>query len=91
MDSVSPERLARMIQLAEADEQIIGERRNYRGSQYGYACDVVTALRELEASRRDAARYRFIRNQMGSPKPEEFDAAVDGDMRMAVRPMGERP
>jgi hypothetical protein len=42
--------------------------------------DLADAATLLRALAKDAERYRFIRNQMGSPSPEEFDARVDEDM-----------
>lgn len=58
-ERISDARLARMIEMASADTEIIGDRRNHRGSQYRYTVDVARALRELaalrEQVRKDAA------------------------------------
>jgi hypothetical protein len=39
-------------------------------------------MTQRTSDQRDAARYRYLRNQPGKPTPEEFDAAIDADMEM---------
>lgn len=42
------------------------------------------AFAERDELQRDAARYRYLRNQEGLPTPEEFDRMVDADMAMVA-------
>lgn len=42
------------------------------------------AFAERDELQRDAARYRYLRNQEGLPTPEGFDRMVDADMAMAA-------
>jgi hypothetical protein len=57
-ERISDERLARMIEMASADTEIIGDRRNHRGSQYRYTVDVEAALRELQRLREQVQALR---------------------------------
>ena len=40
---------------------------------------------DQDDNRRDAERYRHIRNQSGLPLPEEFDRLIDADMKKPVK------
>lgn len=73
------EALAVLMSAIEALEAERDDAKELEANLRGQIDELLDQLAPAAGYKRDAERYRFIRNMKGVPTPEDFDAAVDAD------------